>query len=283
MKSTQGKPIIQVNVPYIFQLEYDEAGREAVKLVLDKYKGTKVALNTFNVEDQDPVKGSNIYSRFALANAYRELTKEDIMPIDPRQSEIALANGTLTDPTSTYEDLGLIVYPAKGANPVLWGYLRTQVKGDFPKVNLNKPFIITGLADVFKNSGLENELGLELNELTEVYNVPILSKGDGTFDTNDPQLQKTGFLSRLGKGKRDLYTAKDGVRGFDRDRNVDLNARLDGLAGSDGTGRVHLAKNFSSGNLGELVSNLEQEKLKKLEELKKHYEIKIKKVQDIKF
>ena len=271
MKSTQGKPIIQVNVPYIFQLEYDEAGREAVKMVLDKYKKTRAALNTFNVEDNGPVKGSNIYARFALANSYRELTKEDIRPINAKESEIALANGTLTDPTSTYEDLGLIVYPAKGANPILWGYLRDKVKSNFPKVNLNKPFIITGLADIVKDSSLEDGLGLELNELTEVYNVPILSKETGTFDTNNSELQKTGFPSKLGEGKRNLYAAKDGVRRFVRNRYLDLFARDDYLANSYGAGRVHLAKNFSSGNLGELISNLEKERLAEREKLNAKY------------
>ena len=249
MKSTQGKPIIQMNVPYIFQLEYDESGREAVKKVLEDYKDTVAALGTFNVKAQGHVRGSNIYSRFALADAYREITKEDVRPINARESEIALVNKTLTDPTSTYEDLGLIVYPIKGANHSLWQYLREQVKSNFPKVNLNKPFIITGLANVVENSSLENKLGLELNELTEVYNVPILNKkgdSDYNFDSEDKELQKTGFPSKLGRGNRTLYTASDGVRRFYRNVDLSLSARNDDLAFSNDAGRVHLVKNFSN-------------------------------------
>ena len=244
MKSTQGQPLLQLNTPYIFQLQYDEAGREAVKKVLQDYKGTRAALDTFNVESNGPIKGSNVYSRFALGNAYREITKEDIRPIHARESEIALANNTLIDPSSTYEDLGIVVYPKEGANPGLYKHLREQVKTKFKDVSLKKPFIITGLANVIRVSDVEYGLGLDLNELTEVYNVPILSKDDGNFSFEDKQLQKTGFPSKLGKGNRTLYTTKDGVRGFNRGRYLDLDARGGFLASSGGNGRVHFVKIF---------------------------------------
>ena len=199
MKSTQGQPIIKVDVPQIFQLQYDEAGREAVKKVLTDYKDTKAALVTLDIKSQGPVRGSNIYFRNAVVNAYRQITGENVHPINARESEIALANDTLTDPTSTYEDLGLIVYPKEGVNPNLWENLREQVKSDFPNVKLSKPFVITGLMNVVKNSTYENGLGLNADELTEVYNVPILNRKTGKFDSSDKGLQKTGFPSKLGR------------------------------------------------------------------------------------
>ncbi|MEK6835265.1 MAG: hypothetical protein AABX61_03320, partial [Nanoarchaeota archaeon] len=245
---------------------------EAVRKVLTDYKGTRAALDTFNVGAQGPVKGSNIYSRFALANAYREISKENIRPINPRESEIALANDALTDQTSTYEDLGLAVYSKEGSNPKLWKNLREQVKSNFANVNLSKPFVITGLMKVVKDSNYEDGLKLDADELTEVYNVPILNKKTGSFDTKDPQLQKTGFPSKLGKGNRTLYTSDNGVQGFFRNGNLVLDARYDNLADSNDDGRVHFVKNFSSGNLEELVAKLEQERIKEQETLDKRFE-----------
>ena len=81
MKSTQGQPLVRVNT-YIFQAQYDEVGREAVKKVLQDYEGTAASLNTFDINGSESIRGSNIYSRFALANAYREITGEDIRPIN---------------------------------------------------------------------------------------------------------------------------------------------------------------------------------------------------------
>ena len=275
------KPLIKLNVPYVFRLEYDKEGREAVKKVLTDYKGTRAALDTFNVEAQGPVRGSNIYSRFALGNAYREIIKEDVRPINARESEIALTNDALTDPRSTYEDLGLVVYPNKGINEKLYSYLREQVKSNFKNVKLNKPFIVTGLMNVVRDSNYGNGLRLELNELTEVYNVPILSKETGNFDTNDLGLQKTGFPGKLGKGNRTLYTSDNGVQRFGRYWGLGLSAGWAVLADSDDGGRVHFVKNFSSGNLEELVSKLEQEKTKQDQKLKEEYELAVKQVRSI--
>ncbi len=271
-KMRQEKSLVKIDVPYIFQLDYqDEIAREAVKLVLDRYKGTRAALDTFNIEEQGPVKGSNIYSRNALVNAYREISKENVRPINPRESEIALANDALIDPTSTYEDLGIVVYPEEGSNHRIWKYLREQVKSNFPEVKLNIPFIITGLMNVVKDKSYENKLKLGFNELTDVYNVPILSEKSEKFDSKDSELKKTGFPSKLGKGNRNLYNSDNGVRSFGRDCDLYLYARVDDLANSDVSGRVNVAKNFSSGNIDELVAKLEQEKLEEQESLNRRF------------
>ncbi|MEK6862785.1 MAG: hypothetical protein AABW57_01335 [Nanoarchaeota archaeon] len=281
IKSTKGQPLIQVQVPEIFQLQYDQAGKEAVKKVLTDYKDTRVALDTLDVKAKGSVRGSNIYFRFAVGNAYRQITQENIHPINARESEIALANNVLVNPRSTYEDLGLTVYPKEGVNSKLWNYLREQLKD---KIDLSQPFIITGLMNVVKDENYENSLRLDLNELTEAYNVPILIKETGNFDSEDLELQRTGFPSELREGNRTLYTAKDGVRRLYRNGNLYLGAGFDDLAYSVGVGRVNVAKNFSSGNLEQLVdyrAKLEQEKSRKLEGLKQKYESLVKQVESI--
>ena len=86
--------------------------------------------------------------------------------------------------------------------------------------------------------------------------------------------------SKLGKGSKTLHVASDGVRRFYRDRDLDLDARVDGLADSDDTGRVRLVENFSSENDG-LISKLEEEKQKQIRDLEEKVQGKIKQIQNI--
>ena len=232
----------------VAQLNYDnEIVRESVKKLLQDYKGTAAALPTLDSKAKEgPVRGSNFYFRLTLGNILRKLGA-DCTPLTPAQSEIALAQDLLTGLTSTYEDLGLSIYPNEGVNPKLWKHLREQSQG---KVDLSIPYILTGLADVVIDDKFENGLRIDLSDLTQIYNVPILSQKDGSFDSNNPELTKSGFPSKLGNGSRKLYTRdnNDGVGRAYRGRYLDLNARYDDLAYSGGAGRVHVAKNFSSEN-----------------------------------
>lgn len=247
----------------VSQLEYDEIGKEAVKKVLKDYKNTAAALEIFDINSDGPVKGSSIYSRFALVNAGREITKENLMPITPKESEIALKNNALTDFKGNYEDLGLVVYPREGANARLWKYSRQQVKSNFPEVDLKIPFVMTGLMDVVKDKKYENGLRLDINQLTEVYNVPILTTEEiGEFDTEDLELLETGFPSKLGKGSRNLYSSDDGVRRFWRDGDLNLSARSSKLAEWAKNGRLNFTRNFSSKNLEDLLKEVNEIKEK---------------------
>ena len=90
--------------------------------------------------------------------------------------------------------------------------------------------------------------------------------------------------SKLGKGNGNLYIADDGVRGFICHRDLNLYAGDDGLAGSDGTGRVRLVEIFASGNNGlvSLVNQLEQEKQNKIVSLEQEAQRKINQVRNIK-
>lgn len=266
MKLTQGQPLFRVEVPYnIFQAQYDELGREAVKKISSDYKGTGVILDTLNPKAKEgPINGSNIYFRFALGNAYRELSGQDVLPINPRESEIALANNTLTDPRETYEDLGLVVYPKKGHNPVSWKNQRKIAQTHFKdSINLSIPFVATGLMKPVRDDSFEYGLRLDyIPELTLMYNVPILTQSwnTNTFSSEDPELQKTGFPSKLGEGNRTLYTANTGVLRLYRNWGLVLGAGDRYLAFSRAAGRVHMVAKNSSGNLSSLVERLEQER-----------------------
>ncbi|MBS3134337.1 hypothetical protein J4214_03835 [Candidatus Woesearchaeota archaeon] len=279
MKLTQGQPLIQVNVPYIFQAQYDEPGREAVKKILSDYKNTNIrSFNQFL--EKGPIKGSNPYFRFALGNAYRELTNQDVLPINPKESEIALANNTLTNPGETYEELGLLVYSNKGYNLVLWQHLREIAKTQYKdSVDLEIPFVVTGLMKPVKDDKFEDGLRLDtIDGLTLMYNVPILAQRTNRFDSvnkfdsEDPELQRTGFPGKLGEGNRILFTQNNGVHRLIRGgEGLYLYARYGNLVTMHDDCRIHLVAKNSSRNLDELVQQLEQEKLKQQQELETRY------------
>ena len=279
MKLTQGQPLFQVNVPYIFQAQYDEPGREAVKKILSDYKNTNIrSFNQFL--EKGPIKGSNPYFRFALGNAYRELTNQDVLPINPKESEIALANNTLTNPGETYEELGLLVYSNKGYNLVLWQHLREIAKTQYKdSVDLEIPFVVTGLMKPVKDDKFEDGLRLDtIDGLTLMYNVPILAQRTNIFDSvnkfdsEDPELQRTGFPGKLGEGNRILFTQNNGVHRLIRGgEGLYLYARYGNLVTMHDDCRIHLVAKNSSGNLDELVQQLEQEKLKQQQELETRY------------
>ncbi len=173
--------------------------------------------------------GCTYDAKVALANAYREITNEDIMPLIPRESKIALANKNLiADPYRTYEDLGFVVSPEKGANLISWKYLIDQVKSEYNHFNVNpdSPFIVTGLYDLEKDDIFKDEGGLKriLNGLTRVYNFPILRKGDRNLYT------------------RTLYTAQGGVRRLCRLRGLRLHTWEVDLTNSGDVGRMHVVK-----------------------------------------
>jgi len=258
---------ITKNVDSIAMLTYESPEvREAVKKLLEDYKGTAAVLSTLDSEDKEgPLMGSNIYYRNALVNILREITGEDILPISPAQSEIALANGTLgQDPREFYEDLGLAVYPKQGSNPILWRHLRDQIQSDFKDADLSQSIVIAGLSKIVKDNEYENGLRMDLGELSKIYNALVLNK-EGNFGSADPELQKTGFPSKLGEGSRKLCAGNSGVCRLNRDGSLYLYAGIGDLANSNNYGRVHVAKNFSTGNNGykelEILAEAEKRKI----------------------
>ncbi|MAG47770.1 hypothetical protein CL617_04130 [archaeon] len=265
---------ITKNTESIAQVEYsDPLVRESVKKITEDYSHSKsIALDTLDPNaTEGPVRGSNIYFRNKLIEIYRQLSGEDVLPITQTQSEIALANDTLIDPKETYEDTGLAIYPEQGYNEILWKHLRDIASSNEYKDNLDLklPFIVTGLLNVTKDDSFEYSLRLDPTEHTLIYNVPALAKGDGSFNSNDPSLIIDGFPSFLdSNGDRNLWTESSGALRLYRGRNSNLNARGGYLDDSDDAGRVHVAKN-SSGNIGSLVEELEQEQKIEKEKLRR--------------
>lgn len=236
------------NASEIIQLDYeDEIVRKSIEELKRDWEEPLINLNIFNTNIQSgPLKGGNPFSRFTIANIYRGLTGEDIIPINLKLTWLASNKNLLTDSDTTNEDLGLVIYPNKGVHPYLWDDLREQVSSNFKDVKLDIPFVITGLVDVFKDNRLEYNLGIRLNKLTEVYNSPILNGDGGKFNLGDEGLIKEGFPYNLNSdGKLSLLVRKthDGVCRLYRS-GFNLNAEDSFLAYSNNNNRIHLVKFF---------------------------------------
>ena len=245
--------------PSIFSARYDDRlTGDSLKLLKERYSETKVIIPELDFKAKHGnVKGCNFFYKAALSNIARELSNEDIIPMTQLISELFLNGGKLEDVNNTYEVSGFTNYPQRGANPKSWQHFRDQAKAYFPNIDLDVPFVVEGLMDVVKDDNYECGLRIDFNKdgLTIATKVPVLSKGDGKFSSKDPGLLETGFPYELDKeGDRHSCAVDNGGRRFFRGGS-DLVARGVDLAYSDGTGRVHFAKNFSGLKLEEIAKN----------------------------
>jgi len=281
---TQGQPLIAV--PEIFQLRTDELGRDAVKLMNERFAGNSfVALEISSLNENQPIGYSTPYRRFALGPIVRELYGKDadgktVQLLTPAQSELALKHGTLPDSKNSYEDLAVVVYSTKGQNAQLAQHLLNQAR---EMGEVKTPAVFYGLQTV-KDGSFPNGLRFDLGDLAVVYTAPILSKkiGEiGKFDASDPELIKIGFPGKLGEGNRNLYIAKEGLRRVCRYRDLGLGAGGGDLPGSVEAGRVSFIRGGASQNLEaalevvesearRLEESIESRKVKALEILGKH-------------
>ncbi len=256
----KGQPLIPVSE--IFQLKNDALGRDAVRLMNERYADNKhVVLDISGLAEDQPIGFSNLYRRFALGQIVRELAGNDVQLLTPALSELALKYGTLPDAKSTYEDLAVVVYSTRGANAQLAQHLVGQAKERGTEIRF--PFVIYGLKTV-KDDKFPDKLRFDLGDIAVAYTVPILSKGNGNFNVADPELAKTGFPGKLGSGSRTLYTANDGLRRVGRNGDLDLGADDGDLPVSVGAGRVSFVRKTPQ-NLESALDTIETEKSRQQE------------------
>lgn len=256
-------PELEASFPKLFQLRNDELGRDAVRLMNDRFKGRDYAtLNISGLREGQPIGYSNSYRRWALGPIVRELMGNDVVLLTPDVSEQALRKGKLPDATRTYEDLGVVVYNLNGPNKELAQHLVNQAKERGVEVKF--PMAFYHLKTI-KDDRFPDGLRFDLDDIAVAYHVPVLSQNTGNFDANDSELVKSGFPSELGKGNRKLYTAQEGLRRLFRDGDLDLGAKNGYLPSSAEAGRVSFVKK------GEAPQNLEA----RLAELKKEKDIQI--------
>ncbi len=243
----------------IITLTYDNPlVREGLKVLNERYSNTPLILDTLDFNAKEGVvKGCHFFYKTSLTSILRELSKEDLTPMTQQISEMFIDR--LPEVNSTYEDSGFTVYPKWGTHSKLWNHLRKQTKTYFNDIDLEIPFVVEGLVDVIKDNNFDDSYNLRVDfnkdSLTKVTQVPILTKGDGTFDSKDEGLSKNGFPYKLNSnGNRQISTAGSGVRRLYRIRDLDLNFGNGDLINSSENGRVCVAKNFSGLNLEDVFN-----------------------------
>ncbi|SRR3989344_152327 len=243
-----------VPTPQIFQLHYDELGQEAVSLMNERFQGNRcIELDPSKLIKNQPINFCNIYRRYALGIAVRDITGWNTRPITPAESEIALKQGTLPgNPRDYYEDLGFALYPSfalypkEEYNEELKQHLLNQSKANGLEVKL--PAIATLLTPVLDdNDDFAYGARFDLGEFSEIYHAPVLAQQSGKFYKNDPGLIQRGVPDELGNGSRDLYIAYNGLRAFGRNSGLNLDANRGNLLGSYVVGRVNFLK-FAEGD-----------------------------------
>jgi hypothetical protein len=208
----------------------------------DRFKGNDyVVLKDLGKENQ-PIGYSNPYRRWAVGPVVRELLGNDVELLTPAMSEQVLKSGKLPDATSTYEDLGIVVYSLNGPNHEIANHLVNQAKERGVEVKF--PMVLYHLKTA-RDAKFPDGLRLDLDDIAVAYHVPILLNPTSrfkSFKSDDKGLVQNGFPSEVGEGDRTLYTAlytaKEGLRRLYRGRGLFLGADSDSLPDSDEAGRV---------------------------------------------
>jgi len=198
----------------LLQVTYNDDTDSVIDQFLNIYKDTPADLIS-NLEQRNilriynrKIKVSNIFFRNAFMKIYSQYFNSH--PINMRESSILMADNLLDKELN--EDLGLIIYPIYGPNEGYRKDLTEQVVYYFKdRIDINMPFVISGLIDVDKDYNLEYGLRLFLTDLTEVYNVDSLCGSSGRFSLKYIN-SKTGFPKRIGNGDKYLSLSDNGIR-----------------------------------------------------------------------
>ena len=219
---------VEALFPTLFQLKNNELGREAVRIVNDRYKGNdNVVLDVSRLKDGQPIGYSNSYRRWAIGPVVRELMGNDVELLTPAVSEQALKSGKLPDAASTYEDLGVVVYSLNGPNDKLAQHLVAQAKER--GIEAKFPLVFYHLKTV-PDDKFPDGLRLDLDDIAVVYHAPILGNQTSRFKSDNKGLVQKGLPDEVGEGDRTLYTAQEGLWRLYRGRDLDLGASEIGRA-----------------------------------------------------
>ena len=244
---------VEALFPSIFQLRNDELGREAVRIVNDRFKGNDyVVINNPGKENQ-PVEYLNPYRRFALGPVVRELKRtvgEDVELLTPAVSEQALRNERARkslDFANTYEDLGIVVHSLDDSNDKLAQHLVAQAKER--GVEAKFPMLFYHLKTV-KDDKFPDGLRLDLDDNAVV----------------------TEFPGDLAKDGRTIYAVQNGLRRLYRNRDSVLDASSGNLPYSSEAGRVSfMKKGAAPQNLEARLVDLRAERERQIAEVESRF------------
>jgi len=239
-----GQPLSdEPNAPLLFQLRNNRFGREALEVLAQQFSRRlldSMRIDISTLEENQPLPYSNPPVRFNLGQIVKELIKKRYgfytVLLNPVLSEKLLGEGKLPDATTTYEDLGVVAKTRDGKNSQLSGYLiRVAIRKG---VNVRLPMVFYDLQAIEDGEFPPYGFRFDFTDDSKAYHVPILSESLSAFQSDDPELVKSGFPSELGKGERTLFTAEDGLRRFYRYGTKYLGASISNLTEWIDAGRI---------------------------------------------
>ena len=247
----------RVNFPDIptesFLMSYDgthgDYFQELISKVNERFSGTRAEIPTGTSGE---VKNMYAIKRMALVSTIANnpsLQSQGFYPITPMQDESLLKAGKLPDPSKYWEDLALLLYDTNGENQKESQALKESIVQHRTDLGLSQSDLEKRL--VIVNAGGEPDQNMNygvkpiiIPGITLVYPHEILDK---TVENHKFEygLDK-GFpaVSEIGNGTRTLYMPSGdniGLRALYRGGNLDLDARGEDLADSNGSGRVNFA------------------------------------------
>ena len=226
--------------------------QELITKTNEVFRGTKAEIPTGNSGE---IQGHLIKRWGLITTIYNnpQLKSANLYPITPLQSESLLKDGKLINPESNWEDLGMVLYDRSqnGKNPKEAQAIYDSLKEHRQDLGLSESDLENKLIIVNAGAEVDSDMphGVKpiiIPGITQVYSHEVLEKVG-----ENPSFKGYGLngglplINQLGSGKRTLYMPSDtediGLRVLFRCRDLDLNARNDGLASSNSDGRVNFA------------------------------------------
>lgn len=255
-----------IKIEDIFPLAYGtDFAKELIAKSNELFNGTPAEIP---MQDNGKVT-CHMLKRLALITTLykdKQLQSNNLYPITPLESELALKENKF-NPRGTWEDLALILYDINEANKKEAQALYDSIKKYQKELGLSKSDLKEKLliinAGIAKDSNLQYGIKpIVLPGLTEAYIHPVLEKTGENHKFEYGLENGLPSIDKLENGNRTLYmympsdNKNIGLRVLYRYRDLGLDARYEGLAVSDSSGRVNFARRASRENTQQILEEV---------------------------
>ena len=261
----QGNPVIDVPVPRIGNLIYDDLGELVLARLNEQFKGVKNIEDTHKYKKGERLSYSNVPRVLAIQQILsKELPNTQVL--DPFQ--LVQYWNIIPDKSTTYADTNAVsVFPNPGPNELL----RKRILDLLGTPEIKTPLLVTNLG-VEK---ADNDYGFTFTKTpyTRSREVPVLQKNQRViYDPATKNLIPSSDESGVG-----IWTPsnQDGLRRACRGRGGDVYCGDDGLLGSYLDGGVQILqdpKGLGAENFDTLIRELKSKRDKQVGEVNSRFE-----------
>jgi len=224
----RGNPVMQVQVPVIGNLIFDDLGEEVISKFNERFKGVSQVEYTNKHKKEEPISYSNTPRALGINSILREITNGKIRVLSPE--EVVRYWDLIPDKTGTYSDTdSIVIYPNSGLNEELRQEV-LKLTGKESKL----PLIVSGL-DVER---ADNIYGFRFKgtDYMRVSEAPFLRRdGKLIYEPSKDELESSDEGVFVW-----VSNAQSGLCGLYRVRVDGLDAWVDYLLVSSEAGRVQV-------------------------------------------